>query len=131
MLSTSPAKRGRAALLRALESENMHVKFSPDLIKNIANFAPTDRHEAFLRDTETRGWVIRILKSGSASWCTECTVRGTPKSRRKTFGRVDRLPYTLARSAPRRSWRSPTWAATGSPSRRRRKWPGRRDQQRR
>lgn len=88
-------KRGRAVVLRDLEENNVRVKLSPDLIKELR--PPADRHEAFVWDTEVKGWGVRILRSGTVSWVTQCRVRGQPISKRGTFGRVGRLPFTLAR----------------------------------
>jgi integrase len=91
----SSTKQGRVAILRALEGTNVRAKITPELIKALP--PPLDRHEAFVWCTEVKGWGIRILRSGTASWVTQARVRGQSISRRNTFGRVDRLPFTLAR----------------------------------
>jgi hypothetical protein len=95
----STNKRGRAAIARALEDANVRAKLSPDLIKELR--PPVDRPEAFCWDTEFKGWGVRLLRSGTASWVTQARVRGQPVSKRGTFGRVGRLPFTLARERAR------------------------------
>ena len=97
---SSTTKRGRAAIVRVLEEHNVRAKITPALIASLR--PPTDRPESFIWDTETVGLGIRLLKSGTASWVTQTTLRGRPgETRRRAFGRVGRLPFTLAKERAR------------------------------
>ena len=96
---SSITKRGRAAIVAALEAHNMRAKITPALIASLR--PPTDRPEAFIWDEEVRGWGIRLLRSGTASWVTQVKVKGQPVSKRQTFARVSKLPYTLAKERAR------------------------------
>ena len=96
---SSITKQGRAAIVAALEAHNMRAKITPALIASLR--PPTDRPEAFVWDEEVRGWGIRLLRSGTASWVTQVKVKGKPVSKRQTFARVSKLPYTLAKERAR------------------------------
>jgi integrase len=94
----NPNKAARAAIARALEDRNMRAKLTPALIAEMR--PPTDRHESFCWDTETRGMGVRILrKSGFRSWVVQYRHRG--RSIRRTIGACDRLPFTLAKERAR------------------------------
>jgi integrase len=96
----SGTTKGRLAIAAALRESNVKTKFTPELVRSLERHRPTDRAECFIYDTEVRGWGIRILKSGTASWITQATVRGK-MNKRKSYARVDRLPFTLARERAR------------------------------
>ena len=90
----NPNKAARAAIARALEDRNMRAKLTPALIAELR--PPTDRHESFCWDTETRGMGVRVLsKSGFKSWVVQYRHNG--RSIRRTIAACDRLPFTLAK----------------------------------
>jgi integrase len=94
----NPNKAARAALARALEDRNVRAKLTPALLGELR--PPTDRHESFCWDTQTRGFGVRVLrKSGFRSWVIQFRHRG--RSIRRTIAPVDRLPITLARERAR------------------------------
>jgi integrase len=94
----NPNKAARAAIARALEDRNMRAKLTPALIAELR--PPTDRHEIFCWDTETRGMGVRVLsKSGFKSWVVQYRHNG--RSIRRTIAACDRLPFTLARERAR------------------------------
>jgi integrase len=76
----------------------MRAKLTPALIAELR--PPTDRHESFCWDTETRGMGVRVLsKSGFKSWVVQYRHNG--RSIRRTIAACDRLPFTLARERAR------------------------------
>jgi integrase len=76
----------------------MRAKLTPALIAELR--PPTDRHESFCWDTETRGMGVRVLsKSGFKSWVVQYRHNG--RSIRRTIAPCDRLPFTLAKERAR------------------------------
>ena len=73
----------------------MRAKFTPELIKELR--PPSSRPKRSSGTTSVRRLGIRLLRSGTASWITQMRVRGRPTAPRRSYARVDRLPFTLAK----------------------------------